>query len=191
MKKSSIKGNIAMIATFFIATILLLYIVIQLVAPNMTVKIFGVKPYVVITESMEPEINVRDMVFVRQFAIEDAEVGDIITFEADIDYNGTKEVVTHYIYAINTDGVTTTIQTNRHWEDMNDAVPDSWVLLPEDVLGTYWFQIPKIGYLTDFLKSPFGIAAIIVNVTVIGGIIYLIKKGKEQTIIDNEQSANE
>ena len=25
-------------------------------------------------------------------------VGDIITFNADIDYNGTKEIVTHYIY---------------------------------------------------------------------------------------------
>ncbi len=191
MKKSSMKQNIAMIVSFIIIAILLIYIVIQIAAPNMTVRIFGFKPYVVITESMEPEINVRDMVFVRKFDIEDAKVGDIITFEADIDYNGTKEIVTHYIYAINTNGIVTTIQTNRHWEDMNDAVPDSWVLLPDDVLGTYWFQIPKIGYVTDFFKSPFGIAAIIVNVSVIGGIIYLVKKGKEQTIKDNEQSTDE
>jgi len=190
MKKSSITKNIGTILAFIVYTVLLLYIVIQIVAPEMTVKIFGVKPYVVITESMEPEIKVRDMVFVRNFKIEDAKVGDIITFKADIDYNGSQEVVTHYIYAINTDGEVTTIQTNRHWEDMNDALPDPWVILPDDVLGTYWFQIPKIGYVTDFLQSSFGIAAVLVNITVIGGIIYLVKKDNENKVAVEDEDSN-
>lgn len=181
MKKFFTKENIKLVSTFIITAILLLYIVIQLVAPASTVKIFGFKPYVVITESMEPVIDVRDMVIVRSFDIDDAEVGDIITFEADIDYNGSKEIVTHYIHAINSDGTTTTIQTTRHWDNMDNAVPDSWVLVPDDVLGTYWFQISKIGYVTDFLKSPFGIVSIVVNMAILGGIIYLVKKGKEQS----------
>jgi signal peptidase len=190
MRKSSIKKNVGMISAFIITTILLLYIVIQIVAPDVTVRIFGVKPYVVVTESMEPEINVKDMVFVRQFSIDEAKVGDIITFKADVDYNGTKEVVTHYIYAINTSGDTTAIQTNRHWEDMNDAVADPWVVFPEDVLGTYWFQIPKIGYVTEFLKSPFGISAVLVNITVIGGIIYLVKNDNKNNKTTEKEESN-
>lgn len=178
---SNLKENIKIVLGFIIATVLLIYIVVQIVAPELSVKVFGFKPYVVITESMEPEINVRDMVFVKQFNLQEAEVGDIITFKADIDYNGSKEVVTHYIYAINTNGEDTIIQTTRHWENPEDARPDTWILHSEDVLGTYWFKIPALGYVTDFLKSPFGIAAILVNTTIIISVVYLVKKGKESS----------
>lgn len=187
MSRTAIKENLGIIAGFVVVTVLLIYIVIQIISPELTVKVFGFKPYVVITESMEPEINVRDMVIVRQFDLDEAEVGDIITFKADIDYNGSKEVVTHYIYAINTNAETTTIQTTRYWEDQSLATPDTWLLRADDVLGTYWFDIPKIGYVTDFLKSPFGIAAMLVNATVIGGVIYLVKKGKEESVEVKEE----
>jgi len=157
--------------------ILVLYILFQLLMPDLTVKVFRFKPYVVITESMVPVLDVNDMVFVRNFKLEDAEKGDIITFNADIDYNGTPEVVTHYIYSITGTGDSTIIRTNRYYENPENAVPDTWLLTPDDVLGTYWFQIPKIGYVSEFLKSPFGIAAIVVNVGIVAGIVVLIKKG--------------
>jgi signal peptidase len=147
----------------------------------MTIKVFGFKPYVVITESMEPVINVNDMVVVRQFDMDEAEVGDIITFNADIDYNGTQEVVTHYIYSITDDNGTTIIRTNRYFDEDATPIPDTWLLTEDDVLGAYWFQIPKLGFLVQFLKSPFGIAAILVNAGVITAIVLLLKKGKDQT----------
>lgn len=181
MEKSTLKEKIIMVGSFLVIAVLLIYIVVQLAAPSLSVKVFGFKPYVIITESMEPEIMVRDMVVVRKFDIDEAKVGDIITFEADINYDGTKEVVTHYIYIIAEDGENTKIRTNRYYEDINDATPDPWVLEPDDVLGAYWFQIPKLGFVTDFIKSPFGIAAFLVNVTVIGGIVYLVKSGKKET----------
>lgn len=179
MKKSNLKELITMIVSVVVAGILILYIFFQLLIPDMTVKVFGFKPYVVITESMVPVIDVNDMVFVRQFKLDDAKKGDIITFNADIDYDGTPEVVTHYIYSITGTGDDTIIRTNRYYEDLDNAVPDTWLLTPDDVLGAYWFQIPKIGYVTEFLRSPFGIAAMVVNVGIIVGIVVLVKKGSQ------------
>lgn len=180
MDKSAIKENVQLFGSIIVIGILLMYIVFQLFIPDMTIRVFGFKPYVVITESMEPVIKVNDMVFVRKFDEEEAEVGDIITFEADIDYNGTKEVVTHYIYSIAEQDGTYYIQTNRYYEEGRDPVPDTWLLTQDDVLGTYWFQVNKLGFLTEFLKSPFGIAAVVVNIGIIGAIVYLIKQGKPE-----------
>jgi signal peptidase len=165
---------------FILVAFLSIYIVVQLVAPDLTVTVFGFKPYVVITPSMEPVLNVDDMIVVRKFDLADANVGDIITFEADIDYNGTDEIVTHYIYSIENQTLDDPIiRTNRHFTDDREPVPDTWLLSEEDVLGAYWFRIPQLGLLTGFLQSPFGIAAIAVNVGVIVGIVYLIKHNKK------------
>lgn len=180
MKKSNTKELVKLIVSTIVIGILLLYIIMQLFLPDTTVKVFGFKPYVVITESMVPVIEVNDVVVVHRFDLEDAEVGDIITFRADIDYNGEKEVVTHYIYSITGTGNDTIIRTNRYYENMSVAVPDTWLLSEEDILGSYWFQIPKIGYVSEFVKSPFGIAAMVVNVGIIVGIVVLIKKSKPQ-----------
>ncbi len=173
---SKIKENLTTILSVLIIGILLVYIVLQLVAPRMTIKVFGFKPYVVVTESMEPVINVNDMVVTRQFDLEEAEEGDIITFHADINYDGTDEIVTHYIYSIETTNDNTTIRTNRHFDDSETVLPDTWQLSEEDVLGTYWFHIPYIGMITEFLKSPFGIIALVANTGIIVAIVYLIKK---------------
>ncbi len=186
MKKAELKENIKLFGSMIIIGILLLYIVFQLFIPSMTVKVFGFKPYVVITESMEPVINVNDMVFVHRFNLEDAEVGDIISFNADIDYNGTPEVVTHYIYSITDENGTTIIRTNRYFDEDTTPVPDTWLLTEDDVLGAYWFHIPKVGVVVEFLKSPFGIAAVLVNVGVITAVTILLKKDKNSLATTTE-----
>lgn len=191
MDKSTIKDNVKLYGSVVLIGILVLYIFLQLFVPDMTVRVFGFKPYVVVTQSMEPVIDVNDMVFVRRFKMDDAEVGDIITFNADIDYNGSKEVVTHYIYSIEGTGDDTIIRTNRYYEDENDIVPDTWLLSQDDVLGRYWFQIPKIGFVTEFLKSPFGIAAVVVNVGIVVAIVYLVKKSDPTPTEPEEKEAVE
>ncbi|MEC9485830.1 MAG: signal peptidase I [Candidatus Izemoplasma sp.] len=172
----NIKENIKIILSVFVIGVLLLYIVLQLFVPDMTIKVFGFKPYIVVTESMEPVLDVNDMVVTRQFDLDEAEIGDIITFNADINYDGTQEVVTHYIYRIEENSGETIIRTNRYFDDSETVVPDTWQLTEDDVLGTHWFQIPYIGMVTEFLKSTIGLITIIVNVGIIATIVYLIKK---------------
>ena len=193
MDKSKVKSilkDAGSVLFYIIAGVLVLFILLELILPKQTVKVFQFKPYVVITESMEPVINVNDMVIVTNPTakkLDNLEVGDIITFEADIDYNGTKEVVTHYVNSINTNSEgDRIIRTNRYGSN----VPDTWVLTDDDVLGIYAFRIPQIGMFINFVKSPFGIAAIAVNVIIIGVIVYLVKSGKKEEpekIVDENQ----
>lgn len=181
-KTNLIWNNLKSILFYVVAGILLAYIVIEIFIPSQTIKIFQFKPYVVVTESMEPVINVNDLIIVTNPNLDELEVGDIVTFSADIDYNGTKEVVTHYIYSIETNS-----QGNRTYRTVRNGsdVPDAWLLLDDDILGSYAFKIPKLGVLINFAKSPFGIAAISVNVIVIVLIVYLIKSGKKEQIKKN------
>lgn len=175
---------------FVVAGILLSYVLIEAILPNQTIKVFGFKPYVVITNSMEPEINVHDMVIVKRFDANQLEVDDIITFMADINYDGTKEVVTHYIYSITENPQGDLIfQTRPYYEEPNIPQPDIWFLTESEILGQYMFRIPKLGVLVLFFQSPFGIAAISVNVIVIVTIVILIKTGKkEKTVVLNESN---
>ncbi|QMS84626.1 signal peptidase I [Candidatus Xianfuyuplasma coldseepsis] len=180
MKNEALKENIKLIGSMIIIGILLLYITFQLFIPDMTVRVFGFKPYGVLTQSMEPVIDRGDLVVVRQFELDDAEVGDIITFRTVLPETGTEEIVTHYIYSITETGGNTVIKTNRYFDEDDTPFADTWILTEDQVVGAYWFHIPYLGYITQFVRSPFGIAAVIVNIGVITAIVILIKKGKPE-----------
>ncbi|RJX24334.1 MAG: signal peptidase I [Acholeplasma sp.] len=185
-KTKHIAKQIGSIIFYLISGLLILYILLELFIPDMTIKVFQFKPFVVITESMEPVINVDDMVIVYNPNVDELEVGDIITFRADINYDGTKEIITHYIYSIteNTEGELV-FRTNRYGSD----VADTWILQEGDVIGVYGFKIPQLGVFVNFLKSPFGIAAIAVNVIVIGAIVYIVKSGKKEAVQQENKEA--
>lgn len=150
----------------------------EIIIPNQTIKVFQFKPYVVITESMEPVLNVDDMIIVYNPNLDKLEEGDIITFRADINYDGTKEVITHYIDSITYDDQDERVyRTIRH----DGVVPDTWILRDADIIGVYGFKIPQLGVLVTFLRSPFGIVALSVNVLIIIGIVILVKTGKKES----------
>jgi signal peptidase len=68
------------------------------------------------------------------------------------------------------------IRTNRYGSE----VPDTWILSEADVIGEYGFRVRQLGVFVNFMKSPFGIAAIAVNIVVIGAIIFIVKSGKKE-----------
>ena len=185
--------NVKLVVQMGLIGVILLYIATTIFMPELTVKIFKFQPYVVVTESMEPVINVNDMVVIKEFDLETAQVGDIITFEADIDYNGTMEVITHYIYSITTVGEDTIIRTNRHFEDPSQATPDTWLITSDQVLGTYSFHVQYVGFITGFIKSIYGIAVIAANIIIISIITIITKRAKrkealeEQELVDSQE----
>lgn len=191
MKK--IWENVKLVVSMVVIGALLLYIASTILMPELTVKVFGFQPYQVYTESMEPVINVNDVVVVGRFDIEEAEVGDIITFYADIDYNGEPEVVTHYIYSIEGEGDDALIRTHRHFEDSSEVSPDTWIIPATDVLGTYQFHIAYLGYVIGFLQSIYGIAIVGANI-VIFTVIRVINKrqrAKEEAELESENETVE
>lgn len=180
--KSTLKDYIKTGLFFLIIGILVLYIAISVFMPKSVVNVFGFKPYVVITDSMEPVINVNDLIVVSKPKVDELAVEDIITFYADINYDGEKEIVTHYIYSINENAEGDLVfKTHGYFAESNDVYSDYWVIGEDDVLGQHSFTIPYVGAVVQFVKSPFGIAALVVNLGIIVGIIYIIKKTDKKT----------
>lgn len=147
----------------------------------LAIVVFGVllyffsplKTYVIVTDSMEPVINVRDLVFVNRYkSLDKLNPEDIIAFEVDINNDGNKEVVVHYIDEIRIiDGIRS---FKTHPEGETSA--DPWELSDEDIIGEYLFRIPKIGNFIMFIKSPIGLPIIVIDLVVIYYIIYYFKK---------------
>lgn len=192
-KKNTIFDTIRRIFFYIIIVFLGLFILIEIVAPRQTVKIFGFKPYYVMTSSMEPVLKVNDLIIVNNADVDSLEVGDIITFYADIDYDGESEIVTHYINSIteNTSDSGYIIRTNRYYTENQEVVQDPWVLTDDDVLGEYSFRIPFLGLVAQFFQSPFGIAVIVVNAGIIIAIVYLIRREKNAQKELNEEDQSD
>ncbi|MBE0700993.1 MAG: signal peptidase I [Acholeplasmataceae bacterium] len=189
-KDRKIWNLVRTIIFFTLSGLLILYILLEIFLPNVTVKVFQFKPYVVITQSMEPTINKDDLIFVTNPNPDKLEVGDIITFRANIDYSvdGSKEIVTHYIYSITENSSGDLIfRTVRE----NSTVADAWSLSEDDILGKYAFRIPSLGVFINFVKSPFGIIAIAVNAAVIVAIVVIIKTGKKAEIQKEEDKVEQ
>lgn len=178
VNKKSVGRLIGNIVFFVVAGLLVLFILFEAFIPDSTIKVFQFKPYVVITNSMEPKINVDDLIIVVNTDVDDLEVGDIITFEtyvigADPGY----KVITHIIHSIDTNDEGERIFYTRRY--LSEDPDPNWVLTDDDIIGKYAFRIPQLGKFVDFIRSPFGIATIGFNLIVIGVIIYVVKQDKK------------
>ncbi len=178
-QKNNVWKLVRTVLFFLVSGLLVLYILFELFIPDMTIKVFQFKPFVVITNSMEPKIDVDDLIFVVNVDPDNLKEGDIITFEtyvigADPGY----KIITHIIHSIdeNTEGERI-FYTRRYLSTEPDP---NWVLTDDDIIGKYAFRIPQMGKIIDFIRSPFGIAAISVNILVIGSIVYIVKHDKKQ-----------
>ncbi len=110
--------------------------------------------YVVLSGSMIPTIQVKDIVVTKKIAEEKLEIGDIITFiSPDPRWGGIS--VTHRIIDIYYDeakGVHT-YKTKGDYNNIADAVP----VPNENILGKVILKIPKLGYIQDILASKGGL----------------------------------
>ena len=110
--------------------------------------------YVVMSGSMLPTIQVKDIVVTKKVPEEKLEVGDIITFLSS-DSRLSNIIVTHRIKNKYYDATTGkyTFQTKG---DANNTVDFA---LAEDynIIGEVIFKIPKLGYVQEILASKGGL----------------------------------
>ncbi|WZU02401.1 S26 family signal peptidase [Erysipelothrix sp. D19-032] len=99
-KETTKRREVGSIAFYLIIAILALLIGAIRFFPNVMSHVVKHSTYVVIGSDMTPVINVNDLIVVKKVAPETLKVDDIITFDVDIDGDGTLESVTHYIAEI-------------------------------------------------------------------------------------------
>lgn len=161
-KKISI-GNLFKIIFFIIAVpLLLMSIVVMYKAnkyPNKVPDIFGYKPMIVLSGSMETSIYTGDLVFVKEVDPNSLKTNDIIAFR-----NETDTVTTHRIIEIvNENG-----QKKFRTKGDNNNAEDSNLVETSDVEGIYVFKISKLGNFLMFLQQPMGLIMILLIILVIG-----------------------
>lgn len=134
---------------------------------------------VIVTNSMEPTINVGDIAIInKNYDVETLTVDNIIAFYADLNDDNEEEIVVHYIASIVKDEFDHyTIRTKREGA-INPIDWDSWQLDETDLVGIYSFKIPVIGRFVLFLSSWFGKIVVIINIVIIALVIDFFKKEK-------------
>ncbi len=167
---------------YVLAFLLAGYLLVDIIAPEKTVSIFGVKSFVIVSDSMEPTINVSDAVVVMKINPDKLLPGDIITFEAYLPDLGQRAYVTHYIGEIIPDGDGYIFKTNgegvTEFDQWTDEDGLDVEITEEDIIGIVAFKIPKAGHVFKIIQDPVMLGLIVINVGIIIYIIHYIRKNK-------------
>lgn len=138
--------------------------------------------YVIISNSMVPNINVYDAVVTARVKTEKLEVNDIITFiSKDIKTAGTP--ITHRIVGIvyennDSNGKVLGYRTKGDHNNTEDFA----LIAPDEVLGKVMFRIPLIGYLQIVMTNPVGwiLLVVVPCLLIIGSDIIKLAKSKDE-----------
>lgn len=120
-------------------------------------EITGVKlkSKTVLTGSMEPAISIGSIVFV--YPQVDYVVGDVVTYKRKA--SPVKVPITHRIVSIEVDEVEGLNYTTKgDANDYADTVPIKY----DEIYGKVIFQIPFLGKILEFVKTPWGLTLLIV-----------------------------
>lgn len=134
------------------------------------VRLVGLTPYAVLSGSMEPELPVGSLVYVRAVDPSEVVVGDTITFKLE---SGT--LVTHEVYEIDaaarefkTHGIA---NVDSEGNISPDAAPVPW----SSLVGSVVACVPLLGYVNVFVTQPPGVFMVIAGVAVVIGVSIVIE----------------
>lgn len=147
------------------------FLLLLFVSINILPRIAGIKPYIVLSGSMEPQIQTGSMAYIDSnidpYAIHK---GDIITYKLS------DTIVTHRVVDETVASVTTKGDANEE-QDFSPVVRSN-------ILGKYLFSIPYLGYLYSHISTPY-LFPVLVSLFGVELIISLINqffpKKEEQT----------
>lgn len=132
--------------------------------------IFGLRPVVVISGSMEPKLPVGSMVFYRTVPAQEVAVGDIVTVPRS---DGAAGLITHRVKQATTKGGVTTLRLKGDANSTEDPLP--YVVTS---VGEFVGQIPVAGTIALAMRTPLGIAAV---ATYVAALIAVIVFGRRRT----------
>jgi len=140
--------------------------------------IAGIRPYIVLSGSMEPGIQTGSIAYVNTHVpVQDIHVGDIIGFKV------VDKQVTHRVVSINADERSFVTKGDKN--ETEDAAP----VLFENYQGKTEFSIPYLGRAIEFLKTSTGM--FVVSMLVGINLILIIFEGafeKKEDSKDNVEN---
>lgn len=166
--------KIFLISLLFIILIFNIYIMIQAKSkPNKVPSVFGYKPFIVLSGSMEPNIKKGDLIFVKKTDASKLKVSDVVAFR-----NSDNTVTTHRITKV----IKTSSNVCFETKGDNNNVPDEEAICKSSIEGKYVSRISKVGNAIIFVQEPLGFAVMMLTLFIICILIYFVGEKK----IDNE-----
>ena len=123
---------------------------VALVVLLVGVRVIGLRPYAVLSGSMEPTYHVGSLIYVKSVDYKDLKVGDPITYMLSQD-----TVVTHRIIEVLVDEEDP--DTIRYFTQGDaNAVADGTSVHYKNIIGKPVFSIPYLGYVSNYIQNPPG-----------------------------------
>ena len=175
-RKWNILGTIIIIIFLPILIINLILIIKSYINPNVAPNVFGYKPFIVLSGSMEPTIMTGDIAIIKSCEIDELKVGDIVAFKS-----GTS-VITHRIVEIKEkDG-----QKEFITKGDNNNTEDRYPVEASKIEGIYINRIAKLGNVAMFLQTTTG-AIIFISIPFILFILTDINQKKKERKMQTEK----
>ncbi len=145
-------------------------------------KIFGYKPFVVLSGSMEPEIHVGDLILVKEIDTNTLDKDDIIAYRDNQD-----KVTTHRIVEVikGDDGKISFI-TKGDANNTKDAEIEA-----SQVEGKFEKRYAGLGNAIIFIQQPLGFAVVVLSIIIVCLLIYFNPKKKDIFESEEEKKAFE
>ena len=147
--------------------------------PDKVPDVFGYKPMIVLSGSMETSIHTGDLVFVKMVDTTTLKKGDVIAFRNESD-----TVTTHRIVDVVFEDGKQYFKTKG---DANNAEDVNLVAM-EDIEGIYVARIPKAGNFLMFMQKPIGLFIVLLVILVIGLLwLYIISRKDDKKYRKEEE----
>ena len=140
---------------------------------------FGVKTFVVLSGSMEPVINVGAVEYINTHD-RDVEEGDIVAYRAS--EHASADIVTHRVIEIDADG------NMKTQGDANNR-PDEGTVTKADIVGTYLFQIPSLGYALHAIghNGKIAIVCVLAGMFILSNVLQSLVKHQEEKAKEKDE----
>ena len=116
--------------------------------PNKIPSVFGWKPFIVLSGSMEDTIMPGDLILTKEIDALELKEGDVISFRTN-----KYTVITHRIINI----VDEEGERKYYTKGDNNNSADRDPVCNDQIEGIYRYRIPKLGAIALNLQKPFGI----------------------------------
>lgn len=134
-------------------------------------SVFGYKPFIVLSGSMESDIHKGDLIITKKTDPSKLDIGDVIAFR-----DAENTITTHRIIEIVVNGGENYFITKGD----NNSTQDLNLVALDDVEGIYVGRIPGIGSMMDSLSKPTTIMILVVGITIIFIIGFMISTKKQR-----------
>lgn len=158
----------------FVLFIIILYNIILVgitsIKEDESWNVFGYKAFIITSESMQPKIDIGDVIVIKSVPEEEIKTEDIITFKKN-----NEQITTHRIInIIEEDGKKQYITKGD-----NNKTGDTEQITYDKIEGKVTLVIPYLGHIIDFLEDKMVLLIVLLIILIIT-LIYLIFSDKKE-----------